>query len=101
MGQRISNESFTVTTTSLQIKPKCFQQRVAMVITNTSTQGQIISIGIGTEAVAGSGIQLAPGGTYQDTQDGQYKPSNEEVNVISSAANGTIAVHHRVVDGGL
>lgn len=92
-----SNSSVTVGTTSTQVSGDCFQQRSAIVITNTSIGGQIISLSIGQEAIANAGIQLGPGGVYQDSRDGAYFPSNQQINAISSLAGGTLAVHERIL----
>lgn len=92
-----SNFVMTVDDTNVEVSKECFQQRSAIVITNTSTGGQVISIGIGQEAVAGSGIVLNVGGSYQDSRDGQYMPSNKQINAIASAAGGAIAVHERIL----
>ena len=91
-----NNYTVAVGTTSTKVTDECFQQRVSLTITNTSTGGQNISIGDGEEAVVGSGIVLSPGGVYNDSMDGAYKPSNSQINAISSAAGGTIAVKERI-----
>lgn len=66
-------------------------------IINTSTGGQVISISIGAEAVAGSGIPLSPGGVYQDNRDGNYLPTQEVITAISNLAGGTIAIQERLI----
>lgn len=91
-----TNYSKTIGTTSALVSEECFQQRTAIIITNTSPAGQVINIAIGEEAKAGIGVQLSVGGTYQDARDGQYMPSNKQIQAISSAAGGTIAVHERI-----
>lgn len=72
-------------------------QRRVLVITNTSTAGQLISLAWGSEAVANEGVVLYPGGTWQESVDGYFVPSNLYINAISSAASGSIAVHERVL----
>jgi len=91
-----NNRSILVGTTSVLVSEECFQQRTAIIVTNTSTAGQKISIGISQEAVNGTGIVLSPGGTFQDSRDGKYLPSNQQINAISDAAGGSIAVHERI-----
>lgn len=93
----IRNASATVTTTSSVAAEQCFQQRTLIVITNTSTAAQVINLSIDQEAVAGVGIQLSPGGVFQDSRDGGYFPTNKQINVISSAAGGSIAIQERVL----
>jgi len=91
------NTSVTIGVTNVEVSKECFQQRSAIVLTNTSTGGQIISIAIGEQATANLGIQLRPGGVYQDTRDGNYNPSNKQINAISDVAGGTLAVHERIL----
>lgn len=74
-------------------------RRVGIIITNTSTGGQKISVAIDGDAVVGSGIVLAPGGNWGDTMDGNYYPTQKRISVISDVAGGSIAVLERV--GGL
>jgi len=92
-----NNRSVTVAVTSTRISEQCFQQRSAIVLTNISIGGQEISISIGSEAILGTGIVLSVGGTYQDSRDGRYMPSNEQINAISDVAGGVLAVHERIL----
>jgi hypothetical protein len=93
----ITNSSATIGTTQQEIAKECYQQRSAILITNTSTGGQSISLAMGQEAVAGVGIVLSQGGTYQDSRDGQYMPSNKQINAVSSLAGGTLAIQERIL----
>lgn len=92
-----TNYQKTIAATNTPVSEECFQQRSAIIITNTSPAAQVITISIGQEAVSGQGIQLSVGGTYQDSKDGSYNPSNKAIYAISSAAGGTIAVHERIL----
>lgn len=93
----ISNFSATIDAANEELCKECFQQRSAVIITNTSTGGQVITLAMGQEAVAGAGIVLSVGGVYQDSRDGQYMPSNKQINAISSGAGGTVAVQERIL----
>lgn len=93
----VRNASATVGTSNVVVSEECYQQRTAIVITNTSTADQVISISYGQEAKSGVGIRILPGGVYQDTRDGSYLPSNLQINAISDAAGGTIAIHERIL----
>lgn len=88
----------TVGTTSVLVaderRPK---QRQALILTNTSTAGQIISVNWGGSAVVGRGIVLYPGGTYSESVDNAYTPSFRMIQAIASAASGTLAVHEQTV----
>jgi hypothetical protein len=72
-------------------------ERIALVITNTSTGGQVISLASSGQAVAGSGLVLSPGGSMVWTKNSNWPIVQSRVQAISSAANGTIAVHEEVL----
>lgn len=72
-------------------------QRQSLIISNQSLGGQIITIAIGSEAVAGAGIVLGVGSSWADTADGAYKPTQSQITAISSAAGGVIALQERVM----
>lgn len=93
----IINKSETITTTASKISETCFQQRTFISIINTSTGGQTINVAIGEEAVAGSGIQLYPGGYYTESIEAGFKPTNKLITAISSAAGGTLAIQERIL----
>ena len=92
-----SNYKVAIADTSTLISQECFQQRSAVIITNTSTAGQVIYIAVGQEAKVGEGIPLSVGGVYQDTMDAGYKPSNKQIQAISSAVGGLVSVHERII----
>lgn len=93
----VNNYNVAIADTSTKVSEECFQQRSAIIITNTSPAAQVINISIGQEAKAGVGVQLGVGGVYQDSRDSGYFPSNLQINAISSAAGGTIAVQERIL----
>lgn len=95
--QRNRQVAVTVGTTNTVIATECYQERTFISITNTSTGGQNISIGIGQEAIAGSGLFLAPGGTYTESKDSLLPIAQDQFNAISSGAGGTVAVTERVL----
>jgi hypothetical protein len=63
--------------------------RKGMVITNTSASGQVISLGLGAPAVAGSGIVLQSNNWWWMDRNGFTAGA---INAIASAASGTLAV---------
>ena len=97
MGNVIRDTSQTIGTTSTMV---AVQQeptaRKALSIINTSTGGQIISLAWGKAAAAGTGIVLYAGGSWCESEDSSFNPSNMEIWAISSAATGTISIHERV-----
>lgn len=93
----VRNASQTIGVTSSVVSEQCYQQRSAIIITNTSTGGQTVYISLSQEAVVGQSIPLKPGGVYSDTMDGGYKPSNLQINAISDIAGATIAIQERII----
>lgn len=88
-------------TASLVSEEQYGAQRSVIFIVNTSTAGQSITVTPSDEAKVGEGIVLGPGGYYQDSIDSGYKPTNARITAISSAAGGTIAIHERIIMGGI
>jgi len=83
--------SKSVGTASVQLVPAF--DRSVIYITNTSTASQYISIGLGTPAIAGQGIVLAPGTAGNPSAGSVFALQNFSgvINVISSASNGSVA----------
>ena len=71
--------------------------RSSIIIINTSPAAQVISLSIDAEAKAGEGIVLNAGGSWQDSRDGNYWPTQKLISAISSAAGGTLAIQERLV----
>jgi len=95
---RIRNASIAVGTTGVLVAPQLYEgQRTSLVLTNTSTGGQIITIQTGEQAqTAGAGIILYPGGSWSESIDSSFIPSNLEFWAIASAADGILAIQERV-----
>jgi len=95
---RIRNASIAVGTTGVLVAPQLYEgQRTCLVITNTSTTGQVITIQTGEQAqTAGAGIVLYAGGSWSEAIDASFIPSNLEFWAISSAADGVLAIQERV-----
>lgn len=94
----IRNMSQTIGTSPVVVSEELIgQQRNVIVITNTSSGGQVITISASDEAVAGKGIVISPGGQYVDSADSGYKPTNTRITAVSNLAGGTIAIHERVL----
>jgi len=89
-------KSVAVGTTVVELMPeKTTNERRVWVVTNTSTLNQTITLGIGRDAVAGSGIVLAAGASWVESQDSKFAPANERITAISSAVNGSVSVYER------
>jgi len=66
--------------------------RTDIVITNTSSAGQVISLAIGADAVASSGIVLQPTASIAFSRSQDYEVPQEQIRAVASAANGSVAV---------
>lgn len=94
------NESITVGTDAVVVsseKGVANAMRSNISIINTSAGGQVVTVAIGAEATAGAGIVLNPGGSWQDSRDGQYMPTQKHITAIASAAGGVIAIQERLI----
>lgn len=97
-SENIRNVSIAVDTTNVVVSEDMTgNQRKLLTLVNTSPGAQIISLGFGQEAIAGQGIALYPTGTYSETLDARFTPTNARISAISSAAGGTLAVHERIL----
>ena len=71
-------------------------QRKAIVLRNSSTGGQIISISFGElSAVASNGIVLSPGQAFSDADSENYTCWKGRIQAISSAVGGVLSVFAR------
>lgn len=100
--QRPNNSKKTLDVTSQIVAQRAINNpRSYILITNTSTGGEIVYISDGQEAEAGAGAPLSPGGTYQDsiigTGSDPIYPSQEPIHAIASANTATIAIMEKVV----
>lgn len=71
-------------------------ERVRLVITNTSTAGQKISVAVGTDAVSGVGLVLSPGGFVAWEKQGGQPIQQNRVNVVADAVAGSVAIYEEV-----
>ena len=71
--------------------------RRVLVITNLSAIAQTITLNVGGAAIAGQGIPLLVGSSYQETVSENFEPTNQEVWAISTAATGKLAVYERLL----
>jgi hypothetical protein len=104
MKRNNRNESLTIGTTALVVSVEKNNEnaiRESIIIINTSTAGQIITLSINAEAVAGQGIVLHSGGSWIDSADSGYLPTQHSITAISSAVGGTIAIQERTINKGV
>lgn len=94
--ERTGRRTVSVGTDSINVsRLQPLAKRVLFTLTNTSAT-QTISIAFGQDAVASQGVVLAPGGFYSESADAGFKPSNDDIYAVSSAAGGTLAIQERV-----
>lgn len=94
------NESQTIGTTASVVSKETGNNntyRSSILLINTSTGGQQITLAIDGEAAAGAGIVLYPGGHWDDNEGDYYIPTQKVITAISSAAGGKLAIQERVI----
>lgn len=90
----VGQGALVVGTTNVTVSDPSFSRQM-WYITNTSLGGQIISIKLGQLAVNLEGFVLNPGQVISESQEQNYRVFKGTINVISSAAGGTIAFVER------
>lgn len=95
----VRNASVSVgTSATLVAEQLLYGQRKAIVLTNISTGGQVIYLSVGQQPSAtGSGIPLYPAGSWSESLDSAFIPTNAQIWAISTAAAGTLAIHERLI----
>lgn len=92
-----NDKSVTVGITVTAILDECqTHTRKLLNLRNTSTAGQIISLGFGRDASAGVGIVLYPGDVWNETTDPAFDPTGLRVSAIADVAGATLAVSERI-----
>jgi len=93
------NQLLAVGTTSVvasEEKQNLNSKRSCIIITNTSTNGQVITVSVDSEAVANQGVVLSVGGVWSDTKESEYYPTQKLISAIASAAGGQISIQERL-----
>jgi len=87
---------YTVGATATDLSPeKGNGRRTLLIVTNLSTGGQVVHVGIGKDATLTGAIALNPGGIYQETLDARFTPTNLRISAISDVAGASVAIHER------
>lgn len=92
------NETITIDAASEKIADDWSSlnaKRTSIIITNTGATN--ITISIDSEAVAGAGIIIYPGGSWERTATIGFLPPQKRINAISSGAGGTISLYEEVL----
>lgn len=88
------NATVTIAATATQVLPMTSPPRTRYVITNMSVGGQVITISFGQSKgpVLNEGIPLGAGDVIMDSDSEGYECFKGEINAISTAAGGILAV---------
>jgi len=91
------NTSATIGTDNVMVsEAKNYSERIRLILQNTSTGGQKISVAVNANAVSGVGLVLSPGGSMSWEIQGNVKITQQQVNAVSDGANGTLAIYEEV-----
>jgi Zn-dependent alcohol dehydrogenase len=104
MQELNKNELKTVNDTAIVVSIEKDNENVSregIIIINTSTSGQVITLGIDSEAISEAGIVLYQGGSWQDSAEGGYKPTQKMITAISNAVGGQLSIQERLIKRGL
>jgi len=95
----INNTNKTIAATNTLISEAIYTgQRAVLILKNTSTAGETISLGVGVEAKDGVGLVLKAGETITFSKDTGYNPTNERFNAVDDGAGtGTIAIYEEIM----
>jgi hypothetical protein len=87
----------SIGTTAEIISEEPQQERVLITIINTSSDTQVITIGIGVMAEENKGIVLSPGGFYQEVKGEGFSPTSTFISAISDQADGQLSIQERLI----
>ena len=100
MQENNRDDLITINTTPTlvsDVKQGTNAYRKLIIVTNTSTGGQIITLSTVGQSTSLKGQVLYPGGSMSDSIETGYRPSNERYTAVSSAAGGQLSLHEVVV----
>ena len=97
----VRNVSFTLATTSSRVMDTLppNSKRKSFTIMNTSTAGELVTLGHGGDAISGKGIVLYPTSSYGESRGADFEAYQHEITALGSAATATIAVHETIEVG--
>lgn len=73
-------------------------KRKALIITNVSTGGQIIRVGIGTDCASNKGLIIYQGGSIERIMTESVDIPQGRITAISNIAGGELNVYEEVMD---
>lgn len=71
--------------------------RSLIIITNGTSTGQIVRLGVGKDADSNSGIILFPGGVYMEAIDQNFTPTSHRITAIVDSGTTSVYVHMRLL----
>ena len=75
-------------------------ERIRLILTNTSSSGQVIRVGVGNEPSTSLGIPLYAGGSIEWNRDASLPIQQKRVIATSPTASATLAVYEEVINKG-
>jgi len=98
MAELNRNEKQTIGTNAVVVSKtkEINRPRKSIIITNTSTGGQVVTVAIDEEAKDKEGIVLYAGGLWSDTAEGGYTPTQALITAISNNPDATISIQERL-----
>lgn len=84
------------TTTTVISRQQHASMRVMFTLANVSTSNQDVFIAFGQDAALNSGVYLAAGGSYSESRDPAFNPTNDDIHAIASAVGAVIAITERM-----
>jgi hypothetical protein len=95
----IRDTTVSVGTSAVEVSPETgTRQRNVLVLTNTSTSNQKISLSWSSDAIAGNGVVLLAGEHHVESIDKGFIPLNARISAIADNAGGALAIHERLQD---
>ena len=98
-NKSVRNANKTIALTNTEISQSLLgrpETRVALVLKNTSTAGEVISLAIGQQAENGKGVVLNQGDAFPLSQDGAYLPPQHDINAIATVATATLSIYEEL-----
>lgn len=98
MAELNRNEQLTINTSVVVVsKQKDTLKRKSIIIINTSTDAQEITLAIDSQAELNKGIVLSQGGVWSDSAESGYMPTQKLITAISSSADGKLSIQERLI----
>jgi len=89
--------TLAVGTSVVEVLPEIERDVSDIYIRNTSSAGQVISLGIAQDAVNNTGLVLNPGEVVTFSAGQGYAVPKERITALSSAISGSLAIFIRLV----